>query len=153
MLVAEQAPQVPFGWQAGVAPPQSPSRVQPRQVFVVVSQMGLVPPHWEAVVQERQVPVDWSQPETGPLHFEVLVAEQTPQMPFGWQAGVAPPQSASDPQPRQACVAGSHTGVGPLHPALVRQPTQVPLVASHRLVDPTHRRALLAEQAAQAPFG
>ena len=78
--------------------------MQPRQVFVVVSQMGLVPPHWEALVQETQVPVDGLQPETGPLHLVVLVAEQTPQTPLGWQAGVAPPQSASDPQPRQACV-------------------------------------------------
>ena len=153
MLVAEQAPQVPFGWQAGVDPPQSPSRVQPRQVFVVVSQIGLVPPHCEALVQETQVPVAPSQPATGPLHFPVLVEEQTPQTPLGWQAGVDPPQSTSDAQPRQACVAGSHTGVDPLHPALVRQPTQVPLVASQRLVDPMQRRALLAEQALQAPFG
>jgi len=153
MLLAEQAPQVPLGWQAGVAPPQSASRAQPRQVFVVVSQMGLVPPHWEALVQERQVPVAPSQPETGPLHLAVLVAEQTPQTPLGWQAGVAPPHSASDAQPRQACVAGSHTGADPLHTALVRQPTQVPLVASHRLVAPVQRRALVAEQAPQAPFG
>ena len=126
MLVAEQAPQVPFGWQAGVDPPQSPSRVQPRQVFVVVSQIGLMPPHCEALVQETQVPVAPSQPATGPLHFPVLVEEQTPQTPLGWQAGMDPPQSTSDAQPRQACVAGLHTGVDPPHPALVRQPTQVP---------------------------
>jgi hypothetical protein len=33
VLVAEQTPQAPLGWQAGVAPlPQSPSPPQPRQV-------------------------------------------------------------------------------------------------------------------------
>ena len=36
VFVAEQTPQAPDGWQAGVAPaPQSPSPPQPRQVCVV----------------------------------------------------------------------------------------------------------------------
>ena len=44
LLVAEQIPQAPDGWQAGVAPvPQSPSPPQPRQVCVLPSQTGVVP--------------------------------------------------------------------------------------------------------------
>jgi hypothetical protein len=44
LLVAEQMPQAPEGWQAGVAPvPQSPSPLQPRQVCVLPSQTGVVP--------------------------------------------------------------------------------------------------------------
>jgi hypothetical protein len=39
-LVAEQMPQAPEGWQAGIAPPHSLSPAQPRQVWVAMSQMA-----------------------------------------------------------------------------------------------------------------
>ena len=40
VFVAEQAPQVPFGWHAAVEPPHSPSATQPRQTWVAPSQTG-----------------------------------------------------------------------------------------------------------------
>ncbi len=48
-----------------------------------------------------------------PVHFDALVAEQAPHAPFGWQAGVLPPQSASAVQPRQVPVAVVQAGVVP----------------------------------------
>ena len=59
----------------------------------------------------------------------VLPSEHWPQAPEGWQAGVAPPQSTSPPQARQACVAVLQIGLLPLHCAFERQGTQVPDVA------------------------
>jgi len=44
-FVAEQTPQAPEGWQAGVAPPQSPSPAHARQVCVAALQTGVAPPH------------------------------------------------------------------------------------------------------------
>jgi len=44
-LVAEHWPQAPDGWQAGVAPPHSPSPAQARQVWVATLQIGVVLPH------------------------------------------------------------------------------------------------------------
>jgi hypothetical protein len=44
-LVAEQTPQAPEGRQAGVAPPQSPSAAQARQLCVARLQTGVAPPH------------------------------------------------------------------------------------------------------------
>jgi hypothetical protein len=157
VFVAEQAPQAPDGWQAGVAgvPAQSASPVQAWHVFVPVSQTGFVAPHCAAVVQETHVPVVASHPATGPLHFVAFDAEQTPQAPDGWQAGVAgvAAQSASAAQPWHVCVEPSHTGVAPEHCALVRQPTQVPAPTSHTDVAPVQRRAFDAEQTPQAPDG
>jgi hypothetical protein len=153
-FVAEHWPQAPLGWQAGAAPPQSASPAQGRHMFVPVSQTGLVPPHWPPdPVHETHTPVVASQPETGPVHFVVLVAEHTPQAPLGWQAGVAPPQSASPAQARHACIVGLQMGVSPAHWALVTQPTQVPLVASQFDVAPAQRRRLVAEHWPQAPLG
>jgi hypothetical protein len=54
--VAEHCPQAPDVWQAGVAPPHSPSPPQPRQVCVAVLQIGVVPPHCAFDVQGTQVP-------------------------------------------------------------------------------------------------
>ncbi|HVR01926.1 MAG TPA: hypothetical protein VMT47_07335, partial [Polyangia bacterium] len=153
VFVAEHAAQAPLGWQAGVAPPHWPSVVQPRQVCVVVSQTGLVPPHWALESQVSQMPFAASQVDDGPVQALLLVAEQTPQAPFGWQAGVAPPQSASPAQPRQTCMARLQTGVAPPHWAFATQTTQVPLPASQAGVVPPQRVLLVAEQEPQAPLG
>jgi hypothetical protein len=56
-LLAEQLPQAPLVWQAGVAPPHSPSPAQPRQVCVPASHAGAVPPHWAAVTHPTHVPL------------------------------------------------------------------------------------------------
>jgi hypothetical protein len=48
-----------------------------------------------------------------PPQAAAFVDEHCPQAPPGWQAGVAPPQSASPAQARQACVVVLHTGVVP----------------------------------------
>jgi hypothetical protein len=126
LLLAEHWPQAPELWQAGVAPPHSPSPAQARQMWVAVLQTGLVPPHSALVMQLTQVPVGTSQAGVVPVHLVVFVAEQMPQAPDGWQAGVAPLQSPSPPQPRQVCVPPSQTGVVPEQSALARQRTQVP---------------------------
>jgi hypothetical protein len=83
VFVAEQAPQAPPGWQAGVPPLHSPSPAQPRQVCVPVSHIGRVPPHWAAVEQTEQVPVATSQVDGEPVQSVLLLAEQTPQAPPG----------------------------------------------------------------------
>jgi hypothetical protein len=128
LLVAEQTPQAPLGWQAGVAPEQSTSPAQPRQVWVAPSQTGVVPPHWAFETQATQVPVGVLQTGVPPLHFTLFVAEHWPQAPPGWQAGVAPPHSPSPVQARQVWKAASQTGVAPEQSASARQRTQVPVV-------------------------
>jgi hypothetical protein len=55
-LVAEHCSHAPEGWQAGVAPPQSPSAAHDRQAWVAVLQTGVVPPHWALDVHGTQVP-------------------------------------------------------------------------------------------------
>src|SRR5438105_3290026 len=58
LLVAEQTPQAPDGWQAGVAPPpQSASPEHPRQVCAVPSHTGVVPEQSASATQRTQVPV------------------------------------------------------------------------------------------------
>ena len=56
VLVAEQTPQAPDGWQAGVAPLQSPSPAQARQVWVPPSQTGVEPEQSAFARQRTQVP-------------------------------------------------------------------------------------------------
>ena len=56
-LLAEHWPQAPEDWQAGAAPPHSPSLAQARQTWVVVLQTGVVAPHCAFEVQGTQVPV------------------------------------------------------------------------------------------------
>ena len=80
-----------------------------------------------------------------------LASEHCPQAPDAWQAGVAPPHSASPPQARQVCVAVLHTGVTPPHCAFDVQGTQVPLVVRQAGVLPVHLLVLVAEQTPQAP--
>jgi hypothetical protein len=55
-FVLEHWPQAPVGSQAGVAPPQSPSRAQARQTWPLPSQMGVVPLHWLLLTQETHTP-------------------------------------------------------------------------------------------------
>ena len=74
--------------------------------------------HVPAVVKQSGVP---------PVQRSELPAEHWPQVPPGWQAGVAPPHSLSPLQARQLCDAGSQTGVAPPQSALTRHGTQVPV--------------------------
>ncbi|HVR64309.1 MAG TPA: hypothetical protein VMU50_20555, partial [Polyangia bacterium] len=60
-----------------------------------------------------------------------FVAEQTPHAPLAWQAGVAPPQSPSPPQPRQTFMDRLHTGRVPPQVVPSTQATQVPDITSH----------------------
>jgi hypothetical protein len=57
VLLGEHWPQAPDDWQAGVAPPHSPSPPQPRQLCVAPSQTGVVPPQSALATQRTQVPV------------------------------------------------------------------------------------------------
>jgi hypothetical protein len=82
-LEAEHWPQAPLAWQAGVAPPQSASPAQARQVCAATLHTGVVPPHWAFEVQFTHVPVATLQAGMTPVHFVVFVAEQTPQAPPG----------------------------------------------------------------------
>jgi len=106
---------VPFGWQAGVAPPQSASPAQSRHVCVVASQTGRLASHCASVRQPPQVPEPTSQRGVASVHAVAFVAEQAAQAPLGWQAGVAPPHWLSAVQPRHVCVAVSQTGLVPPH--------------------------------------
>jgi len=151
VFVVEHWPQPPLGWQAGVAPPHSPSSVQARQVWAMTLQTGVTPPHSAFEMQLTQVPVVTLQAGIEPLHRLVLVAEQTPHAPPGWQAGVAPPQSPSPPQPRQVWLVGSQIGVAPEQSAFARQVTQFPVDVRQSGVAPVQRRALPAEHWPQAP--
>jgi hypothetical protein len=77
-------------------------------------------------VQGTQRPAPTSHEGAAPEHAETFEAEHWPQAPFGWQAGVDPPQSASLAQARHACVEPSQAGVVPLHWALDVHATQTP---------------------------
>jgi len=55
-FVAEQAPQEPPGWQAGVAPPQSLSIAHAWQVCRIGSQTGVPPEQSELTTQVTHVP-------------------------------------------------------------------------------------------------
>jgi len=153
LLVAEQTPHAPPGWQAGVAPPQSVSPAQGRQVCVPLLQVGVAPEHWALLTQETQVPLETSHTPVAPEQPAALVAEQTPHAPFGWQAGVVPPQSESPAQPRQVFVAVLQTGVAPEHWTFDVHGTQVPVAISHTGVGPAQVVAFVAEQTPQAPLG
>ena len=82
-LVAEHWLQAPLAWQAGVAPPHSPSPAQARQVLIAVLQTGLVPAHCASEVHATQVPEEMSQAGIDAGHWVRLVAEHTPQAPLG----------------------------------------------------------------------
>jgi hypothetical protein len=105
------------------------------------------------LVQGTHVPDAASQTGFAPPQRLAFVAEQTPQVPFGWQAGVAPPHWASLVQPEHVCVERLHTGVVPPQSAFDVQPTHTPVARWHDGVAPTQAFMLVAEHCAQAPDG
>ena len=125
-MPSEHWPHAPVGWQAGVAPPHSPSPVQARQVCVAVLHTGAVPAHCAFEVHGTQRPAATLQAGVAPVQSVAFVAEQTPQAPPGWQAGVGPPQSLSPAQARRVCVAALQIGVAPPHCAFDTHDTQTP---------------------------
>jgi hypothetical protein len=110
LLVAEQAPHAPEGWQAGAAPPHSPSMAQPRQLCAAASQTGWPAGQSASFVQPMQSPEAASQIGVAPVQEAPLVAEHWPQAPLDWQAGVAPPHWASLVQAVHSWVVESQTG-------------------------------------------
>jgi len=150
VFVAEHWPhapdEAPDVWQAGVAPPHSPSPAQARQTCADTLQTGVVPPHSASEMQFTQVPFATLQAGIEPVQRVVLVAEQTPQAPEGWQAGVAPTwQSASPVQARQVWLFVSQTGVVPEQSASARQVTHIPADVRQSGVAPVQRNELVAE--------
>jgi hypothetical protein len=81
VFVAEQTPHVPASWQAGVAPPHSPSPAHPRHTCVAVSHVGFAAPHWAFVRQPTQVAVVTSHTDVAPTQREAFVAEHCPHAP------------------------------------------------------------------------
>ena len=151
VLLAEHWAHAPVAWQAGVLPPHSASPAQARQVFDAVSHTGVVPWHCTLDVQGTHVPVVMLHAGVAPVHWAALLAEQGAQAPLAWQAGVAPPQSASPAQARHVCVAPSQAGVVPPHCAFDRQGTQAPDAPSQTGVAPPQRVEFVAEHCVQAP--
>jgi hypothetical protein len=152
-LAAEHWPHAPLGWQAGVAPPHSPSPEQPRQAWNVASHLGAGDGQSPSARHETQVPADVRQSGFAPEHWPVLPAEHWPHAPLGWQAGVAPPHSPSPAHARQTCAATLHTGVVPPHSAFELQLTHVPAATLQAGIAPVHLLVLVAEQTLQLPFG
>lgn len=105
------------------------------------------------VAQPVQVPVATLHALFEPVHALWLLAEHWPQEPFGWQAGVAPPQLASVVQPTHVLVAGAQTGVVPLQFAFVRHPTHTAAATSQTGFAPVHAVRFEAEHWPQAPVG
>jgi hypothetical protein len=83
LFVAEQAPHDPFAWQAGAAPPQSPSAAQPRQVCVVALQVGVTPLQSALATHVTQVPEVVLQSGVEPVQAILFVAEHPPHAPVG----------------------------------------------------------------------
>ena len=104
-------------------------------------------------MQATQTPAPTSHDGVAPPHFVALPAEHCPHAPLAWQAGVAPPQSASPPQAWQVCDAASQSGGAPLHCAFDVQVTHAPMAVSQRGVVPLHKTELVAEHWPQAPLG
>ena len=97
-------------------------------MWVVVLHTGIVPLHWAFEVQGTHVALVVSHAGVAPVQAVALVAEHWPQAPLAWQAGVAPPHSASPAQARQTWATVLHTGVVPPHWAFEVQGTQMPVV-------------------------
>jgi hypothetical protein len=75
VLVAEQMPQAPDAWQAGVAPLQSLSPEQARHVWLPPSQTGVVPLQSALARQRTHLPAAASQSGVPPVHWVLLFAE------------------------------------------------------------------------------
>ena len=154
-FVAEHWPhapdEAPDVWQAGVAPPQSPSAAQARQLCDVASHTGAVPEHCASLRQATQVPEAVRQSGVAPVHCAVFVAEHWPQVPDGWQAGVEPPHSLSLLQPRQVWKVPSHLGAAAGQSASARHVTHVPLDTWQSGFVPVHSVVFVAEHWPHAP--
>ena len=152
-FVVEQRPHEPLAWQAGVAPPQSESAPQARQVCVPPSHVGFAPPQSALMTHWTQVAVAGLHTGVAPVHSVVFVGEHAPHEPFISQAGVAPVHSVSLWQPRQVCVVVLQAGAAPLQVALDTQATQTPAAVSQAGVAPVHIATLVVEQAPHDPEG
>jgi len=147
-LVAEHCPHEPDASQAGVAPLQFASVVQPTQtwvvvlhtgvaplqfapvrqptqVFVAVLHTGVAPLQFAFVVQATQVLVVVLQAGVAPVHLVAFVDEQSPHAPEASQAGSAAGQLASFTQGPQTCVVVLHTGALVPQFKFVRHTTQI----------------------------
>jgi hypothetical protein len=151
-FVAEHWPHAPFDWHAGVAPPQSISAPQERQLYEVASHTGVVPLHCASLRQATQLPEVVRQSGVAPKHRLALVAEHWPQLPLGWHAGVVPPHSPSPAQPRQEWNVESHFGAPAGQSPSARQATQLPLDAWQSGLVPVHSVVFVAEHWPQAPL-
>ena len=152
-MVAEHCPHDPDGWQAGVAPPQSLSPAQPRQVWNVPSHFGEAAGQSASARQVTQLPLAAWQRGLAPVHRAAFVAEHWPHAPLDWQAGADAPHSPSPAQPRQTWAVVLQTGVTPPHSALEMQFTHVPLATLQAGIDPVQRVVFVAEQTPHAPDG
>ena len=83
VLPAEHSPHAPLAWQAGVAPPHSPSPAHDRQVFVARLHTGAVPPHCALLTHGTHVADATLHTGVAPEHSVALVTEQTPHAPPG----------------------------------------------------------------------
>ena len=124
-LVAEHCPHEPYASQAGVAPLQFASVVQPTQTWVVVLHTGVAPLQFAFVVQATQVLVVVLQAGVAPVHLVAFVDEQSPHAPEASQAGSAAGQLASFTQGPQTCVVVLHTGALVPQFKFVRHTTQI----------------------------
>lgn len=116
------------------------------------SQTGAVPEHCAAERQPTHEPVTALQAGVEPTQAVTFVDEHAPHEPFGWQAGVAPEQSASVAHPRQVCVVVLHAGVEPEQVVFATQATHVAAVALQAGVAPVHSVAFVAEHTPHEPF-
>jgi hypothetical protein len=114
--------------------------------------MGEAPPHCPDPRQPTHTPLTALHTGVAPAQAAAFVAEQAPHAPFGWQAGVAPPQSASAVHARQVCVVVLQVGVVPAQVVLATQATHVAAAVSHAGVAPVHKDAFVAEQMPHAPL-
>ena len=83
LFVAEQAPHAPLAWQAGAAPPQSPSAAQARHVCVAPPQVGVRPLQSALATQVTQAPEAVLHREVEPVQAVLFVAEHAPHAPVG----------------------------------------------------------------------
>jgi hypothetical protein len=111
-----------------------------------------VPEHCAAERQPTHEPVTALQAGVEPVHAVAFVDEHAPHEPLGWQAGVAPPQSASAVQPRHVCVVVLHAGVEPEQVVFATHATHVAAVVLQAGVAPEHSVALVAEHTPHEPF-
>ena len=124
-----------------VVPVQSAALVHPWQTWVVVLHVGALPAQSVFALQPTHVPLGASQTCDPPVHCVTLPSEHCPHAPDAWQAGVAPPQSASLAHFPQIWL-DPHTGVVPPQSPAVRQPTQLLTVVSQRGVAPLQLASL-----------